>query len=323
MRAVVFRGAGGNEVVHLDERPDPVPEGDEVLVRVRWAGLNPADTSQRRGFYPAPPGSPPDIPGLEVAGAVEAVGPHVARLAPGEMVMGLIGGGGLADRVAAPERCLVPIPDGLEERDAAGVPEAFVTAHDAVRTQAGLSPGEVLLVHGAAGGVGTAAVQIGVAVGARVLGTVRSPRSAALVQELGGEPVDDDGFAEAVLERTDGHGADVVLELVGAPHFPANLEAIAEQARVMIVGTGAGADIALPLRNLMSRRASIRGTMLRHRPPELKAAAVQRFGHELRPLFAAGRLRAVIDSVYPAERVTEAFDRLDGPGKTGKVLLEL
>jgi NADPH2:quinone reductase len=323
MRAVVFRGAGGNEVVHLEKRPDPEPAGDEVLIRVRWAGLNPADTSQRAGHYPAPHGSPADIPGLEVAGTVEAVGSRVAAFAPGDLVFGLVGGGGLADRVLATERSLIPVPAGLEEREAAAVPEAFITAHDAVRTQARLAPGEILLVHGAAGGVGTAAVQIGVAAGARVLGTVRTPQAAALVQELGGEPVEDDGFAAAVLERTDGHGADVVLELVGAPHFPANLEILADQARVMIVGTGAGADVELPLRALMARRAAIRGTMLRHRPPELKAAAVQAFGHELGPHFTAGRLRPVIDSVYPAERVTEAFDRLDGPGKAGKVLLEL
>jgi NADPH:quinone reductase-like Zn-dependent oxidoreductase len=246
----------------------------------------------------------------------------VARFAPGDLVLGLVGGGGLADRVLAHERCLIRAPAGLEERDAAALPEVFITAHDAIRSQAGLAPGEVLLVQGAAGGAGTAAVQIGVAAGARVLGTVRSPQAAALVAELGGEPVDDDGFASAVLDRTDGHGADVVIELVGAPHFPGNLEVLAEQARIIIVGTGAGAIVDLSLRPLIARRAGIRGTMLRARPLEQKAIAVQTFGHELGPLFSTGRLRAVIDSVYPAERVTEAFDRLAGPGTTGKVLVE-
>ena len=227
MRAVVFAGAGGNEVIRLEERPDPVPGSEELLVRVTHAGLNPADLSQREGSYPAPPGSPQDVPGLEVAGTVEACGAQVLGWQPGDRVFGLVGGGGLADRVVVHQRCVARVPDALDDAGAAAVPEAFITAHDAIRSQAELSMGETLLVHGAAGGVGSAAVQIGVACGARVLGTVRSASAGALVRELGGEPIDDASFADAVLEATDGRGANVILELVGAPHFPDNLRAVA------------------------------------------------------------------------------------------------
>lgn len=322
MRAVVFAGAGGNEVIRLEELPDPVPGSEELLVRVTHAGLNPADLSQRDGSYPAPPGSPSDIPGLEVSGTVEACGAQVLGWKPGDRVFGLVGGGGLADRVVVHQRCVAGVPDVLDEAGAASVPEAFITAHDAVRSQAQLTVGETLLVHGAAGGVGSAAVQIGVVAGARVLGTVRSDEAAALVRELGGEPIGDDDFADAVLAATGDRGADVVLELVGAPHFPGNLRAVAVLGRIVIVGLGAGAEVSLVLRHLMARRASIRGTVLRARPLEQKAQAVRAFERELVPHLASGRMRPVIDSVFPFERAVEAFERMAASGKRGKVLLQ-
>ena len=237
-------------------------------------------------------------------------------------MFGLVAGGGLADRVAVHERCVTRVPEVLAEREAAAVPEAFITAHDAVSSQAGLRPGEVLVVHGAAGGVGSAAVQIGVSLGARVLGTVRSDEAAEVVSSLGGEPVTDDGFAARIREVTDGRGADVILELVGAPHFPGNLEALAPKGRIVIVGVGAGQEIALPLLTLMQRRASIRGTVLRARPLEEKGTVVRAFEKEVVPALAAGRMRALVDSVFPAGEAAAAFDRLAGPGKAGKVLLE-
>jgi NADPH2:quinone reductase len=322
VRAVVFAGAGGNEVIRLEERPDPVPGSEELLVRVTHAGLNPADLSQRDGSYPAPPGSPQDIPGLEVAGTVEACGSQVLGRQPGDRVFGLVGGGGLADRVLVHARHVAGVPDALDEPGAAAVPEAFITAHDAIRTQAGLRTGETLLVHGAAGGVGSAAVQIGGICGARVLGTVRSAEAAAVVRSLGGEAITDEGFAEAVLTATDGRGADVIIELVGAPHFPDNLQVIAMQGRIVIVGVGAGADVALGLRHLMARRVSMRGTMLRARPLEQKAEAVRAFERELLPHLASGRLRPLIDTIVPYERASDAFERMAASGKRGKVLLQ-
>jgi NADPH2:quinone reductase len=318
MKAVVFTGAGGNEVVRVEERPDPEPGTGEVLVRVRFAGLNPADTLQRAGGYPAPPGSPPDVAGLEVAGAVEACGDGVTAWSDGDRVFGLVGGGGLADRVVVHERCVAAVPDILDEREAAAVPEAFITAHDAVAVQGGLRPGETLLVHGAAGGVGSAAVQIGVSMGARVLAVVRSSEAADLVSSLGAEAILDGDFATAVPGA-----ADVILELVGAPHFPANFAALAPKGRIVIVGVGAGQEIALPLLELMRRRALIRGTVLRPRPLEEKAAAVRAFEREVVPLLGSGRMRPIVDSVFPVEEIAAAFDRLDGSGKLGKVLIEL
>jgi putative PIG3 family NAD(P)H quinone oxidoreductase len=317
MKALVFAGAGGNEVARLEERPDPVPGAEDVVVRVRFAGLNPADAIQRAGGYPAPPGSPPDIPGLEVAGTVEAHGERVTAWQPGDRVFGLVGGGGLASRVLVHERCVSRIPDSLGEREAAAVPEAFITAHDAIRSQAGLRMGETLLVHGAAGGVGTAAIQIGSRAGARVLAVVRSDGAAEAVTKLGAEALRDQGFERGLTGEVD-----VILELVGAPHFPANLDVLAPKGRIVVVGVGAGQEVTLPLRVLMARRASIRGTVLRARPLEEKASAVRAFEREVVPGLADGGIRALVDSVYPAEEFAAAYDRLEGRGKVGKVLLE-
>ena len=311
MIAVTFLGAGGPEVMSVGERPDPVPLPSEVLVRVTHAGLNPADLVQRAGNYPAPPGSPADIPGLEVAGTVIACGEAVTTWRAGDRVFGLVGGGGLADMVAVHERHLARIPDDLTDREAAAVPEAFITAHDAVFTRAGLALGETLLVNGASGGVGTAAVQLGVAAGVRVLANARSHREA--LTDLGAEP----------CQLSEARGVDVVLELVGAANLPGSLEALAVRGRIIVVGTGAGADAELSLRALMGRRASLMGTVLRARPMEEKAAAVQAFARSVVPHLAAGRVRPVIDRVFPIADAVAAFDHLAAPGKLGKVLLEL
>ena len=322
MKAVVFTGAGGNEVIDVVDRPDPQPTGNDVVVRVRYAGLNPADAQQRIGIYPAPPGSPADIPGLEVSGVVASCGEAVTTWAPGDRVFGLVGGGGLAERVVVNERHLARIPDSLSDEDAAGVPEAFMTAHDAVRTQADLKMGETLLVHGAAGGVGSAAVQIGLATGARVIGVVRSEIAFQAVKNLGAEPVYDADFAQQVLDLTEARGADVILELVGAPHFPHNLDAIATRGRIIVVGVGAGSEVQLPLLRLMQKRVRIQGTVLRARPIEQKAEVVRAFEREVLPALTAGDVKPVLDATYPAAEVAAAFDHLEGSGKVGKVLLD-
>ena len=323
MRAVTLRGAGGNEVLVVEERPDPEPAGAEVLVRVRYAGVNPADVMQRKGRYPPPPDAPPDVPGLEVAGEVVACGNRVHGWRPGDHVLGLVPGGGLADRVLVHERCVTRVPSQLAPDQAAAVPEAFITAHDAIRTQAGLAMGETLLVHGSTGGVGTAAVQIGRAAGARVLGVCRSDEGRALVEGLGAEPVEDSAFAEGVAALTDGRGADVVLELVGAPHFPKNLDALAVGGRIVVIGVGAGATAELPLLRLMQKRALVRGSTLRARPLEEKARAVQAFEREVVPHLAAGGIAPVIDRIVPVSQVHVAFDRLEARGKNGRVLLDM
>ena len=317
MKAVVYGGAGGNEVVRLEQRRDPEPGPEDVVVAARFAGLNPADLLQRAGKYPAPPGSPTDVPGLEVAGTVLACGERVSAWHPGDRVFGLVGGGGLSDRVLVHERCLARVPERLTEEEAAAAPEAFITAHDAIRTQAGLQMGEHLLVHGAAGGVGSAAVQIGVTAGACVTAVVRSDSAAAAVGELGARVVPEESFPAGVREPVD-----VVLELVGAAHFPGNLEVLARLGRIVIVSVAGGTDLSLSLATLMQKRASLRGTVLRSRPLEEKGAAVRAFEREVVPGLSAGSMRPLVDSIYPAERFADAFDRLEGRGKLGKVLLE-
>src|SRR5438552_3186270 len=261
MRAIVLHG----EELRLEERPDPVPGSHEVLVDAPYAALNPADLAQRAGRYPAPPGAPQDVPGLEVTGRVVACGDAVLGLQVGDRVFGLVGGGGLADRVAVHERHVVAVPDRLDDEEATAVPEAFLTAHDAIVTQADLGHGDVLLVNGASGGVGTAAVQIGKLVGATVIGTARSAEARRRLAELGAEAVAPDDAAERV--RAAG-GADVIIELIGGPNLAGNLEVLSMKGRIVIVGTGAGADAELSLRALMGRRGRIFGTMLRARPRE-------------------------------------------------------
>ncbi|MGN6380470.1 MAG: alcohol dehydrogenase catalytic domain-containing protein [Gaiellales bacterium] len=312
MRAVVFTGPGGPEVVELQERPDPVPGPGEVVVAATHAGLNPADLIQRAGHYPAPPGSPADIPGLEAAGTVAVVGERVTSWKAGDRVFGLVGGGGLADRVLVHERHLAPVPDNVDDPGAAAVPEAFITAHDAVFTRGRLTLGERLLVNGANGGVGSAAVQLGIAAGVRVFAGVRSPEAAAAVADLGAEPVEPGRPPEP---------ADVVLELVGAPLIDADLDALAPLGRIVVVGTGAGADAQVSLRKMMGRRAELHATMLRARPLEAKAAAVQAFTRSVVPLLARGTVRPQVDSVFDAGDANAAFERLAGRGKLGKVLL--
>jgi NADPH:quinone reductase len=319
VRAVVFAGHGGNEVVRLEERPDPVPGAHEVLVAARYAGINWADVSQRMGNYPAPPGAPADIPGLEVAGEVAAVGPGVLSWQVGDRVFGLVGGGGLADRVLVYERHLAAVPAGLKDDVAAAVPEAYITAHDAVFTRGGLALGEVLLVNGANGAVGSAGVQLGLAAGARVVASVRSPDSARALAEAGALVVTPETAAGQLAALG---GASVVLELIGAPNLALDFGSLAPRGRVVIVGSDAGQDAEVSLRRLMGLRASLHGTVLRARPADEKGLAVQLFARSVVPLLASGKVTMAIDRVFPAAQVTAAFDYLARPGKFGKILLD-
>jgi NADPH:quinone reductase len=297
------------------ERPDPEPGRGELLVRVAAAGLNGADLQQLKGRYPAPPDSPADIPGLELAGEVAAVGPGVFRFATGDRVMAVVGGGGQAELAVVHERVAIPVPDGLGWPEAGGFPEAVTTAHDALFTQCGLGLGDRLLVHGAAGGVGTAAVQLAAAAGARVVASVRNPDHHRAVADLGAGVVAEPGQAFD-------HGPfDVILELVGAPNFPGNLDALATGGRVMVIGFGAGAEVQLDLRTLWARRARVLASRLRSRPLEQKADAARRVEHQVLPLVADGRLRVPVAATFPLEEAQEAYDRFAAGGKLGKLVL--
>jgi len=310
MRAATIRDG---EVL-VEEHPDPVPGAGEVLVRVRAAGLNGADMMQRRGLYPAPPGSPADIPGLELAGEVAALGPGAERFAPGDSVMAIVGGGGQAELAVVHERQLLPVPAVLDWAHAGGVPEVFTTAHDALFTQAELRPGERLLVHGGAGGVGTAAIQLAKAAGASVTATVRREELRAQVATLGAEAIAPEDFAA--------HGPfDVILELVGAPNFAENMTALATGGRICVIGVSAGVMAELNLLALMGKRARIHGSTLRARPLEEKALAARALEREVLPLFDTGALTVPIAETFPLEEALAAYDRFAQGGKLGKIVL--
>ncbi len=310
MRAATIRDG---EIL-IEEHPDPVPSGEEVLVKVHAAGLNGADMMQRRGLYPAPPGSPQDIPGMELAGEVLALGAQATRFKLGDRVMAIVGGGGQAELAVVHERQLMPVPAALDWPAAGGLPETFTTAHDAVFTQADLRPGEHLLVHGGAGGVGTAAIQLARATGARVTATVRNEESRAQVAELGAEAIAPEGFA--------GHGPfDVILELVGAPNLAENLGALAVGGRICVIGVSAGVKAELNLLALMGKRARIHGSTLRARPLEEKAIVARRLEREVLPLFEAGLLTVPIAETFPLDEALAAYDRFAAGGKLGKIVL--
>jgi putative PIG3 family NAD(P)H quinone oxidoreductase len=305
------------EVV-VEVHPDPRPEAGEVLVRVRAAGLNGADMLQRRGGYPAPPGSPPDIPGLELAGEVVARGPGADRFAEGDRVMAVVGGGGQGELCVVHERGAMPVPEALDWPSAGGLPEVFATADDALFSQAGLGPGERLLVHGAAGGVGTAAVQLARAAGARVTATVRREELRVEVERLGAErAIEPGGFEE--------HGPfDVILELVGAPNFPTNLSALATGGRVVVIGVGAGPKVeGLNLLALMGKRARLMGSTLRARPLEEKALVTRRVERRVLPLLASGALEVPVAESFGLEQVCKAYECFEAGGKLGKIVLEV
>jgi putative PIG3 family NAD(P)H quinone oxidoreductase len=313
MRAATIRDG---EVV-VQEHPDPVPGRGEVLVNVRAAGLNGADILQLKGNYPAPPGSPPDIPGLELAGEVAALGPDANRFNVGDRVMGIVGGGGQAELAVVHERQLMPVPEGLTWAEAGGVPEVFTTAHDALFTQAGLHAGERLLVHGAAGGVGTAAVQLGATTGAHVTATVRDPSRRAAVEELGAHVVVDPGGFEQ-------RGPfEVILELVGGPNMTGNVKALETRGRIVVIGVGAGAKAELNLVALMGKRARISASTLRARPLEEKALTARAMEHHVLPLLERRALRLPVTAEFPLDRVAEAYERFAAGSKLGKVIVTM
>jgi NADPH:quinone reductase-like Zn-dependent oxidoreductase len=281
---------------------------------VRAAGLNGGDVMQRRGLYPPPPGWPADIPGMDVAGEVAALGPGAGRFAPGQRVMAIVGSGGQAELCVVHERQLMEVPAALDWPAAGGLPEVFTTAHDAIFTQAQLRPGEHLLVHGGAGGVGTAAVQLARAAGARVTASVRSEELRAGVAALGASVVDPEAFTE--------HGPyDVVLELVGAPNLAGDVAVLATDGRIAVIGVSAGATGELNLLALMGKRARIHGSTLRPRPFEEKALCARRLEREVLPLFEGGQLQVPVADTFALGDAAAAYERFEAGGKLGKIVL--
>lgn len=326
MLAVVLGASPGE--LRVERRPVPSPAPSEVLVRVMAAGVNRADILQRAGRYPAPAGAPPDIPGLELAGTVVARGRDATLLAPGDRVFGIVGGGAQAGYVTVHERQLLRIPERLGWEAAAAVPEAFITAHDALVSQAALAAGETVLVHAVGSGVGLAAVQVVRALGGRAFGTSRTAAKLEVARSCGMEEgllTSDglDGLKELAERCTGGRGFDVVLDLLGGAYVGASAEVAAHGGRMMLVGTIARGRATLPLGTVLSRRLTLRGTVLRSRSDAEKAEATRSFGEELLPLFASGEIEPVVDRVFGLGDVEAAYEHVATDRAVGKAVLRL
>ena len=329
MRAVVITAFGGTEGLEIREVETPLPSAaDMVRVRVRATALNRADLLQRLGRYPAPPGAPKDIPGLEFAGEVDLVGKDVRRWKPAQRVFGITAGGAHAEYVVVPESHLAEVPGSLTWIEAAAVPEVFITAHDALFTRANLLAGETVLVHAAGSGVGTAAIQLARAAGARVFGTSRTEDKLERAKQYGlsgSVAVADapESFMAAIQEWTNGRGVDVIIDLVGAAYLEANLKALAPLGRIVLVGTTSGAKGTLDLGMMLRKRATMVGTVLRARSKEEKAVATELFARKVVPLLANGDVVPVMDRVYQLDQIREAHERLESNESFGKIVLTI
>lgn len=324
MRAAVITEPGGPDVLKLLEVPDPVPGPDDVLVDVKASALNRADTLQRQGGYPAPPGSPNDIPGLEFSGVVAEIGANVTDLSAGDRVFGLLGGGGYTSRVVTHSRMAMRIPDGLDFVQAAAVPEVFFTAYDALFNHCELSMGEFVLIHAAGSGVGTAAVQLAHNAGAYVFGTAGSEDKLQGAKDLGmdvGINYREQDFSEVVREHTGGAGVDVLLDVIGADYWDRNLASLSLRGRLVLVGTMGGGAVQADLRPLMFKRLRVHGTVLRSRPIEEKIVLTNQIKRHVLPLIDSGAMKAVVDKVFPLAEAGEAHRYMESNANFGKIIL--
>jgi putative PIG3 family NAD(P)H quinone oxidoreductase len=328
MRAVVITRPGGPDVLELQERPTPIPRAGEILVRVRATAINRADLLQRQGFYPAPPGAPGDIPGLEYAGEIAAVGAGVAQWKEGDRVFGITGGGAYAEFVAVDGETAARVPDRLDWKEAGAVPEAFITAHDALVVQARVQRGECVLVHAVGSGVGLASIQVAVAWGATPFGSARTAAKVEQAKRYGladGIVIENDveALVPACERWTSGKGIDVTLDLVGGDYLGASIRASAPRARIMLIGTVAGRQSTIPTGMVLGKRLTLRGTVLRSRSLEEKRAATAAFAADVVPLLESGALTPTIDSVFDLGQAGEAHERVAGNATFGKVVLRV
>jgi NADPH:quinone reductase len=306
----------------LVDLPKPVPGAGQALVRVAATGLNRADLLQRRGLYPAPPDAPADIPGMEFAGVVESVGRDVSRVAVGQRVFGLCSGGAHAAYVVSPQELLMAMPEQLTDAEAGAIPEVYITAHDALVTQAGLKPGDRVLIHAIGSGVGIAALQIARTEGCEVFGTARTAQKRERAQALGAASVcAPESFDEDILKATDGKGVDVILDPVGAPYFERDMRVLAVRGRLVIIATMGGTTATLALPVLMRKRLRIIGSVLRSRSTQEKADATRAFERDLMPNLAARELTVVIDKTFPLEQASAAYDYMEANQNFGKIVL--
>jgi NADPH:quinone reductase len=323
MQAIVMSQSGDPEVLQLREVPTPEPAADQIRVRVRATALNRADLLQRKGGYPAPFGASEEILGLEFAGEVDSVGPLVEKLRPGDRVFGIVGGGSYAEYLLTTERMAVPIPANLDWIEAAAIPEVFMTAHDALFTQAGFVPGERVLVHAVGSGVGTAAVQLIRATGGTSFGTARSAEKLAAARELGLDvALSAEGWAQA-LARAAGAGVHVILDFVGSPYLADNLNALTVRGRLLLIGLMGGAKAEIDLGLLLRKRLHVVGTVLRARPLEEKIAVTQAFARQVVPLLERGSVRPIVDRVFDLKDAAEAHRYMEANANFGKIVLRV
>ncbi len=323
MRAITIPDPGGPEALVLDEVSDPEAGPGEVLVEVVAAGVNRADVMQRMGHYPPPPGAS-ELPGLEVSGRVLAVGDGVTEWAPGDEVCALLEGGGYAERVVVPAGQVLPVPAGVSLVDAAGLPEVAATVWSNVFLVANIQPGQVLLVHGGSSGIGTMAIQLATAVGARVAVTAGSQDKLDYCGSLGADILvnyREEDFVERVREATGGHGADVILDNMGAKYLARNVDLLAPGGRLVTIGLMGGRSAELDLGVLLAKRGAVIATSLRSRPAMEKAAIVAAVREHVWPLIEAGQVRPVIHSRHPLEQAAEAHREMEASGHIGKILL--
>jgi len=324
MRAVVLESYGEPEVLTLREVPDPEPGPEEVVVDIVATALNRADLLQRRGFYPGPP-MDHEIPGMELSGRVSAIGERATLWSLGDEVMGIVGGGAYAERIAVHERQLMAVPDAVGVADGAAIPEVWITAFDALVAQGGLTSGRTALVHAGGSGVGTAAIQIAKAIGARIIVTASAGKLARCL-ELGADAAIDyavDDFVAATVEFTGGRGADVVLDVIGGDYVDRDIAAVAIGGRIIQVGVMGGGVTSVNVGMLLPKRAALIGTVLRARPLEEKIAITRRFADEILPLFDRGVLHPVIDRRYPLADIAEAHAAMEANENVGKILIDV
>jgi NADPH2:quinone reductase len=325
MKAVAITRPGNPDVLEITERPTPVTQPREVLIKVAAAGINRPDVAQRKGVYPPPPGASPDIPGLEIAGTIEAVGQNVTLWQPGDKVCALVTGGGYAEYVTAPEGQCLPIPENLSFVEAASLPETFFTVWSNVFDRAQLKPGESLLVHGGSSGIGVTAIQMAKALGSTVYITAGSDAKCRFCEQLGatkGINYKEENFADALEQLTEGRGVDVILDMIGGDYMAGNLQSLTNDGRLVFINTMNGKDVQVDLSVVMKKRLNITGSMLRSREVEFKAAIARKLQEHIWPLLSSGQIKPVVHKVFTAQDAAKAHELMESSEHIGKIVLE-
>ncbi|WP_259065378.1 NAD(P)H-quinone oxidoreductase [Mucilaginibacter sp. X4EP1] len=326
MKAIIITEPGGPEVLQIDERPKPVCEADEVLVKVYAAGVNRPDVYQRKGNYPPPKGASPDIPGLEIAGVIEQIGEDVSRWKVGDKVCALLTGGGYAEYCAVPEGQCLPVPDNLSVEEAASLPETFFTVWSNVFDRGQLKDNETLLVHGGSSGIGVAAIQMANALGHKVYVTAGSDEKCRFCESLGAERAINyktENFAAVIKEITKGKGVDVILDMIGGNYVQSNIKSLADDGRLVMINMMLGKDVQVDLSVVMSKRLTITGSTLRSRDVAFKSAIATKLEKNIWPLLAAGKIKPIINKVFPLERAADAHTLMESGDLIGKVVLKV